>query len=51
MEQHTEMSFRASDRKQKTPRPQHAVAELTALPRIHGVSDAEVAGFVAEGRR
>ena len=27
-----------------------AVAALQATPRIHGVSDAEVAGFVGEGR-
>jgi antitoxin (DNA-binding transcriptional repressor) of toxin-antitoxin stability system len=27
-----------------------AVAALQATPRIHGVSDAEVAGFVREGR-
>ena len=27
-----------------------AVAALQAAPRIHGVSDADVAGFVSEGR-
>jgi antitoxin (DNA-binding transcriptional repressor) of toxin-antitoxin stability system len=27
-----------------------AVAALQAAPRIHGVSDADVAGFLSEGR-
>jgi|688.fasta_scaffold253539_3 hypothetical protein len=49
--QYKEMSFRATDRKPMTFRLQHAVAELKALPRSHGVSDAEVASFLAERRR